>query len=186
MRQVKHTTGKNFVALFEVLLCFVCASAISQVAEEMPQIEGESLAGQHVVLPDATRSKVAVLDFGFSRASKVPTSDWGKKLSAGFGGQPDFALYQLPVLEEVPRIIRGMVISGIRKGVPDNLRDHFVPIVTGEAAIKKLVMYKEPDDAYLVVLNRAGKIVWQQHGPLNDAAYARLRTQIEPLLHSPK
>jgi hypothetical protein len=184
---MNRTTGKNFVVLLEALLCFVCAaSAISQVAEEMPQIEGESLAGQRVVLPDAARGKIAVLDFGFSRASKVPTSDWGKRLSSEFGGRPDFALYQLPVLEDVPRIIRGMVISGIRKGVPDELREHFVPIVTGEAAIKTLVMYKEPDDAYLVVLDRAGKIAWQQHGPLSDAAYTRLRAQVDLLLHSPK
>jgi hypothetical protein len=183
---MKCTPSKKSVILLEAVFCLICAaSAISQSADEMPRVEGNSLARQHVVLPDAARGKVAVLDLGFSRASKVPTSDWGKKLLAAFGGQPDFALYQLPILEDVPRIIRGMVISGIRKGVPENLRDHFVPIVTGEAAIKKLVMYKEPDDAYLVVLNRAGKIVWQQHGSLNDPAYARLRAQIEPLLHDP-
>lgn len=177
----------RLLILLETLFCLLAvSSALAQGVADMPRIEGENLAGRHVVLPDAARGKVAVLDFGFSRASKVPTSDWGKKLSADLASQPDFALYQLPVLEDVPRIIRGMVISGIRKGVPENLRDHFVPIVTGEAAIKKLVMYQEPDDAYLVVLNRAGKIVWQQHGPLNDAAYARLRAQVESLLHSPK
>jgi hypothetical protein len=79
-----------------------------------------------------------------------------------------------------------MVISGIRKGVPEETRDHFVPILNGEAELKKLVGYKEQDDAYLVVLNREGKIVGQMHGAVTDAAYAPLKTQLESLLNSVK
>jgi hypothetical protein len=103
-----------------VLLKVVCplgffTLAVAQGAQEMPKIEGESFAGAHVVLPDATSGKVAILVFGFSKASKGPTSEWAKKISAEYANQPSFALYQLPVLEGVPRFIRGTVISGIRK-----------------------------------------------------------------------
>jgi hypothetical protein len=90
-------------------------------------------------------------------------------------------LYQLPVLEDVPHLIRGMVISGIKKGVKENMQDHFVPIVHGESELKRLVGYKEADDAYLVILNPAGQIVQQLHGPYTDAAYQQLRNQIEAL-----
>ena len=86
----------------------------------MPKIEGENLAGQKVLLPDAAAGKIAVLIFGFTKASKGPTSAWADKLNADFGTRPDFTLYQLPVLEDVPRLLRGMVISGIKKGVAEN------------------------------------------------------------------
>jgi hypothetical protein len=169
------------------ILSLALMAAAQDVAEmPMPKLEGESLSGHPVILPDAALGKVAVLILGFTKASKVPTSDWGKRISKDFNGQPAFVVYQLPVLEEVPRLIRGMVISGIRKGVPDDMRDHFVPIVNGEAELKKLVNYKEPDDAYLVVLNRSGRIVAQIHGSLADAAYAQLRARLEPLLSGPK
>ena len=152
----------------------------------MPKVEGESLAGRHIVLPDVASGKVTVLIFGFTKASKVPTAAWAKKLSSDFATQPSFALYQLPVLEDVPRLVRGMVISSIRKGVSEETRDHFVPILNGEAELKKLVTYKEQDDAYLVVLNREGKIVEQMHGPVTDAAYAPLKTRLESLLNGVK
>lgn len=152
----------------------------------MPKVEGESLAGHHIVLPDAASGKVAVLIFGFTKASKGPTAAWAKKISTDFASQLAFVLYQLPVLEDVPRFVRGMVISGIRKGVPEETRDHFVPILNGEADLKKLVSYKEQDDAYLVVLNREGKIVTQMHGPVADAGYAPLKTQLESLLNAVK
>jgi len=148
----------------------------------MPRIEGESFAGRKVVLPDAAVGKVAVLVFGFTRASKEPTGAFADKILAEFGSRGGFELYQLPVLEDVPRLIRGMVISGIRKGVKENMRDHFVPVVQGEATLKKLVGYSEADDAYLVVMNPAGQIVRQMHGPFSESAYRDLRGAVEMLL----
>jgi hypothetical protein len=123
-----------------------------------------------------------VLVFGFTKASKGPTSRWAEKTLAEFGSDAGFELYQLPVLEDVPRLIRGMVISGIKKGVPEKTRDHFVPIVQGEADLKKFVNYKEPDDAYLVIVNPDGLVVQQLHGAVTDAAYGQLRAQIQTLL----
>jgi len=148
----------------------------------MPKVEGESLAGQHVVLPDDAKGKIAVLIFGFTRASKGPTSLWAERTLAEFGSNAGFALYQLPVLEDVPRLIRGMVISGIKNRIPEKARDYFVPIVQGEPGLKKLVHYKEPDDAYLVTIDPAGQVVQQLHGTLTDTAYARLRAEIQSLL----
>jgi len=86
------------------------------------------------------------------------------------------------VLEDVPRLIRGMVISGIKKGVPENERDHFVPVLQDEAALKKAVNYSAPDDAYLVILNRKGEVAQQMHEPLLDSDYPRLRQELESLL----
>jgi len=158
--------------LFSLVLFTSLAYAQKQM---MPRVEGESFAGRKVVLPDATKGHVAVLVFGFTKASKEPTHAWAEKILAEFGYPSAFELYQLPVLEDVPRLIRGMVISGIKKGVPEKLRDHFVPIVQGESELKKLVGYKEPDDAYLVTLDPSGQIVQQVHGPYTEAAYAQLR-----------
>lgn len=171
-------------SLFRCLCYLALLSSLSaQTAPSMPRIEGDSFAGHKIVLPEATAGKVAVLIFGFTKASKVPTSAWADKLQPEFGTRPGFDLYQLPVLEDVPRLFRGMVISGIRKGVPENKRDHFVPILQGEAELKRLVDYKEADDAYLVILDRAGNIAQQIHGTPNDSNYARVRSILEPLLN---
>jgi hypothetical protein len=154
---------------FRWFLHFLCClalltSSLAQDAAQMPKIEGESFAGKKVVLPDAAAGKVAVLVFGFTKASKGPTTAWANKLLAVFGTRPEFVLYQLPVLEDVPRLIRGMVIGGIKKGVPEKRRDHFVAILQREAELKKFVHYNEPDDAYLVVLSRAGNTLALSHG----------------------
>jgi hypothetical protein len=151
-------------------------------AQELPRIEGDSLAGHHVTLADAASGKVAVLVLGFSKASKTPTSAWGNRIETDFATTADFVLYQLPVLEEVPGVIRGMVISNIKKGVPEDRRGYFVPALRGESDLKKLVNYKEPDDAYLILLDRAGRIAYQMHGPLSEPGYSEVRQHIAALL----
>ena len=60
-------------------------------------------------------------------------------------------VYQLPVLEEAPRMIRGMITSGMKKGMPESERATFVPVMHNETELKKLVAYNELDDAYLIV-----------------------------------
>ena len=173
--------------LVRLLRGFCClallASALGQDVKDLPKIESESLAGRKVALPEAAAGKVAVLVIGFSKASKTPTNAWAKKVAADFGSRPAFELYQMAVLEDVPRLIRGIVISSIKSGVPESMRDHFLPVLHGEAELKKLVGYQEPDDAYMVVLNRSGKVVHQQHGALTDASYSELRGVIDPLLN---
>jgi hypothetical protein len=170
--------------LLRILPCAIfLASSLAQSVPQMPKTEGESLAGRKVVLPDAASGKIAVLVFGFTKASKTQTSAWASKLQADFGTRADFELYQLPVLEDVPRMVRGMVISGMRKGVADDKRDHFVPLLQGEAELKKVVGYKEADDAYLVVLGRAGTILEQSHGAPDDTNHARLRADLEAALN---
>jgi hypothetical protein len=156
---------------------------MAQGTTPMPKIQGENLAAHTVVLPEAVAGKIAILIFGFTKASKVPTSVWADKVQLDIGSRPDLELYQLPVLEDVPRLFRSMVISGIKRGVAENKRDHFVPIVQGEAELKKLVRYREPDDAYLIIVGRGGNIVQQMRGAPTDENYRQVKSAIESMLN---
>ena len=151
-------------------------------AQQLPRLQEETLSGQQIVLPDAAAGKVAVLVFGFSRASQNSTAAWIKHLHEDYGKNTGIVIYQLPVLEDAPRLIRGMITSGMKKSVPESERANFVPVLHSEADIKKLVNYKEPDDAYLVVLDRSGKVAYQTHGAADAFAYADLRIKLQGLL----
>ena len=126
------TYKRSRSVILRLLCCFVfLSSSLAQGFPQMPKTEGESLTGHKVVLPDAAAGKVAVLIFGFAQSSKGQTSPWAERLESAFSAHTEFQLYQLPVLEDAPRILRNMVTSGIRKGVPENKRDRFVPVLQG-------------------------------------------------------
>lgn len=175
-------SGNQRLALIFALLLSALLAAQSQTADSLPKIKGESLTGHQVVLPEDASGKVAALIFGFSKSSKNADNAWARKISADFSGQPSLVVYQLPVIESAPRFVRGMIVSSMRKSTPENMRDHFVPIVENEAALKSFVHYKDSDDAYLVVLDRAGNVVQLTHGQLNEATYSEVRGKLESLL----
>ena len=76
-----------------------------------------------------------------------------------------------------------MVISGMKKGVPASMRDHFVPILEGEAERKRLLSCREADNAYVVLLDRSGEIVGQRHDSFSDTGYRQLQGEIVALLN---
>ena len=151
-------------------------------AQQFPRLREENLNGQQVLLPDAASGKVAVLVMGFSKASKAPTEAWAKRIDSDFGKTSGFVLYQMPILEAVPSMFRGMIISSIRKGVSENERATFVAVVHNEDGLKKLVGFKGEDDAYIVVLDRYGKVVFQTHGTSIDPEYAPMKAKVQALL----
>lgn len=172
----------SFLLQFALIVALGCAPAGAQTSASLPRIEGTSLAGTQVVLPDAANGKIAVLIFGFSHASKNAISAWADKLYADFGSRPDFAVYQLPVLAGAPSWVRGMIVSSMKKGMPETRRGYFIPLVKGEGELKNLVGFKEADDAYLLTLDASGHIAHQGHGPFRDGDYAALRAELEVML----
>lgn len=151
-------------------------------AQQLPRLQEENLAGRQVMLPDAASGKVAVLVLGFSHASSTPAGAWAKRIRIDFGKAPGFELYQLAVLEGAPKMFRGMIISGIKKGVPDNERANFIPVLHNEEQLQKLVGYKAEDDAYVVVLDRSGNVAYRTHGASVDPGYAELHAKLQALL----
>ncbi len=77
--RTQEKRGSALLPLF-CWLPLVCLS-VAQSVPQMPKIQGETLAGHTVVLPDASAGKVAILILGFTKASKVPTSAWADELA---------------------------------------------------------------------------------------------------------
>ena len=84
MRRLRRCVDSRVVTGLLSVVVLLGAMA-AQADQPMPRIEGESFADQEVVLPDAARGKVAVLIFGFTKASKESTSAWANKIQAEFG-----------------------------------------------------------------------------------------------------
>lgn len=177
---MRKRSVRRVVVLAALALCSLCA--VVAVAQQFPRLQEENLAGQQVVLPDAAAGKVAVLVVGFSHASSTPSGAWAKRIRSDFGKAPGFELYQWAVLEGAPRILRGMIISGIKKGVPDNERATFIPVLHNGEQLQKLVGLKAEDDAYIVVLDYSGNVVYQTHGASVDPGYSELRAKVQSLL----
>jgi hypothetical protein len=147
-------------------------------AEPFPRIEGESLAGKSIVLPEAAAGRTAVLVLGFTHASQTQTKAWAERLHREFNDPATVAVYSIAVLEDVPRLVRGMAVHGIRSGVPQDQRETFLLVYHNEKVLKQAAGFDQPDDAYVLALNRRGDVLWRFHGAVTDRAVETLTAQV--------
>ena len=159
--------------LKQVLLC-ACMLSPAFAADAFPRVSGETLEGKTILLPDAIKGTSTLLIVSFSRAAAAQTRAWGEKLKQQ---QPALSRYQVLELEDVPRLFRGFVKSGIRKSIPD-AQSHFVLLFEGQDSLKKFVNYQESDDAYVLLLDTNGNVMAQQHGAVNDQKLGALTKEL--------
>ena len=79
-------------------------------------------------------------------------------------------------------LVRGMAVRSMKNASSPTERQHFVPVFHNEMQWKQVAQFSEPDDAYIVVLDRERKIVWREHGPIDEKRKAELIGKIRALL----
>jgi len=138
----------------------------------LPPFEADTLAGAKVKLPAAAAGQPTLLILGFSKDSGPPCKAWLERFSRDGGNA-----YMAPVLEGAPRLIRGLIRSGMRKDIPQPLHARTLLLYTGEAEWKRRTGFIAGTDKqpYLLLLDRQGRVAWQRHGNLDEGAYAELR-----------
>lgn len=123
-----------------------------------------------VNLPQDLQKTPTLLILGFTQKSATQASGWSKNLKGvkDCEGSPVEWL-QIPVLADVPSLIRPLVVRSIRSSLPPELRPRFVPVFEDEKKWKEHVSYSNQDDAYVLAVNQIGRILGKWHGPFQDS-----------------
>jgi hypothetical protein len=157
------------------LLFAVLTGSVALDAQQLPSTQAKTLTGRAVTLPvpDPPQTFLAV---GFSKASSESVKAWWLQAKAICQAHPAVACYEAAVIEDAPSFVRGMIISGMKHGMEPDRQDTFVTVVENEPAWKQAFGFNAPDDAYLAIFDKAGKLLWRISGPesaANSAAIAK-------------
>jgi hypothetical protein len=89
-------------------------------------------------------------------------------------------VYQIAMLESAPRLIRPMILHGMRGGVPKSEQSRFLPLFHDEAQWKQAAGFAKSaeNDAYLLVVSPDGTVRWSGHAQYSDAFYAEFKPHI--------
>ena len=165
---------RNF-ALVRSCLPLLCVSllCVSLPAAPLPRFEAESLTGRKITLPAATAGRSVVLLVGFTQASSKHTAEWAKKT------KPICETWSMAVLEDVPRLVRGIASHGIKSGIPKEDQEHFLLLYQHETELKQAAGFQQPEHAYVLLVAPDGSIKWRFHGPVSEDALTELRKQLQ-------
>jgi hypothetical protein len=141
-------------------------------AEVMPPLHVATLSGENLVVPVQTTATPSLFVVGFTKKSREQTSQWTQRLERdNRGGEPP---YQVAILDDVPRFLRGLVVHAIRSGVPERLHKRFLIVFDNAEVWKRLTRFLSPDDAYVFVIAAGGKLVWRTEGKVTEENFRGL------------
>lgn len=166
-------------ALLALLAPLVLASAASAAplppGAMLPPVRGELLTGRDAVLPELTRGRVALVAFGFTRASSTDVEAWAGRFKAAYGGDTTFTWLEVPLIGSgMARMMKPLIQGGMRGGTPEPDRAHVMTVWGGTREWKDRLAFDAPQSAYVVLLDREGRVRWRGAGPLDDPRWRAL------------
>jgi hypothetical protein len=165
------------VALGWVVLVAAAMTGLKGVSQEMPNTAGETLSGKRIVLAEQIRGHAVVLVAGFSHEAGNGTGAWVKAIHAD-PALASVSVYQIAEIAAAPSPIRGMIKSGMKKGVPAAEQDSFVVLTEDAKSWRNYFDVGDDQVPYVMLLAPSGKILWHGHGPASD-----LEAQLKGALH---
>jgi ATP10 protein len=178
----KPSTTVVRLTLLLLVSASLCGAQTLEVGSQLPELRGETLLGAALVLPDAAKGKIAFLTITFNRQAGKSARAWNQRFEKDHGSRSSVTNYSVAMLEEVPRIFRGMVKSGIKKGVPQQLWNHFLIVTSDEVAWKKYLNVTDDDLPYVLLIDGSGSVIWKDQGVLDEKKYELLKARVEGTL----
>lgn len=165
-------TTFSFISLLGLAVGLVLAPVFASdqaMSQSIPATKTETLAGRSIQLPEELKGRALVFVFGFSKKSGEAVRLWNQQLAPALAGDTGVLYLEGAILADVPDMVRGFVIRGIKKSIPGPDQERFLSIVEDEDAWKKVANYREPDEAYVLVTDPAGVVRMVMHGPVSAA-----------------
>jgi hypothetical protein len=110
---------------------------------------------------------------------------WSTTLRSQLSKEPGVAVYSVAVLEDAPRLVRGMIVHSMKGSVPQANYSTFLLVFKNEKELKQAVGFSAGDEAYVVVLDPTRTIEYKLHGPPSVAAVRDINSHITEILDKP-
>jgi hypothetical protein len=153
-------------------------TAALQPSQMLPPISGETLTGKTLDLPAAAMGKPSVVIFSFSKAAGTDSRLWSERLTRDVPAVADYSVIEL---ESLPKLLRGMVVSSIKGGMPPRLQERTIVLYHDAALWKQRLACSDDSRAYVILLDPAGRIQWENDGPFSDPSYAALKRNLDQM-----
>jgi hypothetical protein len=162
--------------------CGAPAASGLKVGEPLPELRGEFLTGRTAVLPQAASGRVALLLLGFSYDSRFAVEAWAKKFSEEFEADSRVTYYEIPMIGGLARLGKWFINRGMRQGTPEAAYERVVTVYGGTDPWKQHVEFRDPDIAYLLLIDQSGAVAWRYAGNIDEDAYQALSSKVSKLI----
>jgi hypothetical protein len=151
------------------------------LGDSLPALRGEYLTGRSALLPRDASGRAALLLLGFTYDSRFAVEAWTRRFRWEFERYPKVTFYEIPMIGGLARLGKWFIDSGMRRGTPKADRENVITVYGGTDLWKQRVGFRDPNAAYLLLIDQTGKIAWQYSGGFDEQRYQALASEVSKL-----
>lgn len=155
--------SSTLLLILLAMLMFGCGSTIpnrSPIGERFPEVQGTSLAGQAVSIPQAFKGQRVIIVVGYDMDTQFDIDRWGIGFFTADLELPP--VYELPTIPgAIPSLFEKQIDAGMRKGIPEESWKDVITVYGGEG--KKIARWtgtENPRNARVILLDEQGMVLW--------------------------
>lgn len=176
---MRYKLRMRLLVLTALLVLSGCATIYPNqeiTGKSFPTISGTSLEQQKVVMPLAFKEKFTLLLIGYKQDSQFDIDRWLIGLDMT---QTQLPVYELPTIQGMfPRMFRTYIDNGMRAGIPKPLWKGVITVYEDGDRVQQFTGNENPNNARVVLLNEAGKILYFYDQGFSVDALNQVRTFI--------
>ncbi len=162
------------------------ATSALNLGDIFPDVSGQTLSGASLRLSDIVTSKTSVVVFSFSKTAGKDAQVWNDHLSKDYGSNPQVASSTVIMLEAAPRLLRGIIVSELKRSMPPAIRDRTIVSYQNEELWKQRLAVADDKHADVLLLASDGRMRWRNSAAFSDAEYTDLKNKVQEQLQFAK
>jgi hypothetical protein len=151
---------------------------------KLPAVTGTNLLRLKVQLPDDLSGSLNLLFIPFYQWQQREVDSWIPLVSELEHTYPNFRYYELPTIQRLNIIAQSFINEGMRAGIPDpSARSRTITLYLDKQAFTNALDIPNEEHIYLLLIDRAGNVLWRTGGARTDEKSSSLMLAIQGLIH---
>lgn len=151
----------------------------SPVGERLASVDGQSLAGKQVRLPQDVVGEPTLLLVGYVQRAQFDIDRWLLGLT---DGRVEVRVYEVPTIAGwLPGLFSSAIDNGMRRGIPEEDWAAVVTVYDGADRVVAQTGNENPSNGRILLLDRGGRIVWFWDRGYSVSALQSLREKLASL-----
>ena len=147
--------------------------------DRFPELQGISLLGDEVVLPDGFEGEINLVSMGFIQGHQQDINGWIDIVPDLTEAYPALRFYEVPVIYEASPLFRWWLNNGMRIGVvEEQARARTITVYTDRDRFSQAIDLPGLEEIYTVLLDDDGHVLWRWTGPVSEEAKRTLTRAI--------
>lgn len=150
-----------------------------------PQLQASDLQKRSLNLPGDFEGSRNLLLVAFQREQQSQVDTWLREMKRFEEVDPGFRYYELPTIQSPNRLLRWIIDTGMRRGIPDpKARARTITLYIEKAPFLKALGITDEKRIYCFLVDRTGQVLWRTEGVFEESKGLSLRDALKKLMQS--